>query len=170
MADKQPIEEKSIATNGVPIVTPWTEAQEQLASASKYWLATINADAHPHVMPLFGVWFDGSLYFTSSDKALKAKNLAQNPHCVITVSVEHLDLIIEGDALKITDEAHMQQIAALYASKYDWHITPHNGAYDADYGAPSAGPPPYELYQIHITKGFGFHTAEPYGATRWRFE
>ena len=36
--------------------------------------------------------------------------------------------------------------------------------------APSAGPPPWHLYRLTFHTVFGVATAEPYGATRWRFE
>jgi hypothetical protein len=167
--DIQPIAEESIATNNVDAITPWAEAQKQIAEAGQYWLATVQPDGHPHVMPLFGVWSEGCLYFTAGESTRKAKNLAHNPHCVLTFSGKGLDLIVEGEATKITDETKMQRVAEVYASKYDWHITVQDGAYTADYGAPSAGPPPYELYEVQLTKVFGLGMGEPYGATRWRF-
>lgn len=167
---RQPTEEKSIAANGAsPLVTPWKEAAEHLKKAPQYWLATVDPDGQPHVMPVFGVWVNGTLYFTSSPKARKAKNIEQNSHCTMSVSVDEYDLMVEGDAVRITDEGTMKQVAEAYAAKYDWPITPRDGAYDAPYGAPTAGPPPYQLYEVRITKAFGFHTAEPHTATRWLF-
>ncbi|MBC7870651.1 MAG: pyridoxamine 5'-phosphate oxidase family protein [Chitinophagaceae bacterium] len=166
---KQPVAEESIATNEVTAVTPWEEAREQLEEAQKYWLATVQPNGQPHVMPLFAVWSEGCLYFTAGETTRKAKNLAQSPHCVITVAGQGLDLIVEGEAVKVSDKARLQRVADVYASKYDWHITVRDGAYFAEYGAPSAGPPPYELYEIRLMKAFGLGTAEPYGATRWCF-
>jgi general stress protein 26 len=163
------VDERSIATNEVAAVTPWAQAQKQLADTHNYWLATVRPDGRPHVMPLFAVWSDGSLYFTSNESARKAKNLALNPHCVITVAGEGLDLIVEGEAQKVRDEATLQRIADLYHAKYGWLVTVSEGAYDAPFGAPSAGLPPYELYQVDLTKAFGLGTEEPFGATRWRF-
>jgi hypothetical protein len=57
----------------------------------------------------------------------------------------------------------------LYSSKYGWQLTVRDGAYLADYGAPSAGPPPYELYEVQPVTVFGLGTEEPFGATRWQF-
>ena len=42
-------------------------------------------------------------------------------------------------------------------------------AFTAPYSAPSAGPPPWYLYRLTFDTVFGVATAEPYGATRWRF-
>jgi hypothetical protein len=38
------------------------------------------------------------------------------------------------------------------------------------YSAPSAGPPPWDLYEFTPTTAFGVATAEPHGATRWHFD
>lgn len=169
MANREPVVEQSIATNGVMAVTPWAEAREQLEGARKYWLATVKPNGQPHVMPLFGVWSESELYFTSGVAARKVRNLAQNSHCVITAIGKSLDLIVEGEAAKVRDEARLQHVAELYSSKYGWHLRVHDGAYLADYGAPSAGPPPYELYEVRPVTVFGLGTDEPFGATRWRF-
>ena len=36
-------------------------------------------------------------------------------------------------------------------------------------GAPTAGPPPYEVYELIPTIAFGLGTDVSFGATRWRF-
>ncbi len=169
-SSKHPIAEQSIATNGVMDVIPWGKALEQLEQAQKFWLATVNADGHPHVMPIFSVWLDGSLYFTANPSTRKARDLTHNPHVVITTAGTTLDLVIEGTAQKITDEDTLKQVAEVYASKYDWPITVSNQAYTAPYAAPAAGKSPYELYQIHLTRAYALGSSEPpYGATRWLF-
>jgi hypothetical protein len=43
-------------------------------------------------------------------------------------------------------------------------------AFSAPYSAPSAGPPPWHLYRMKFHTAFGVATAEPFGATRWRFQ
>jgi len=42
-------------------------------------------------------------------------------------------------------------------------------ALTAPFSAPSAGPPPWYLYRVTFHTAIGVATAEPYGATRWRF-
>jgi hypothetical protein len=160
---------ESIATNAILDVTPWDVVGPLMERAQQYWLATVDPQGHPHVVPLFGIWADGMMHFTAGPATRKARDLAQNPHCVITVTIENYDLMMEGTATKIRDAATLQRLADLYHAKYGWPITVKDGAYDAPYGAPAAGNPPYELYQVRITKAFGFRTAEPYSATRWTF-
>ena len=77
--------------------------------------------------------------------------------------------MVEGEAAKARDDTMLQRVAAVYASKYQWHVTVHDGACDAEYGAPTAGPPPYEVYEVTPTQVFGFGTDETFSPTRWRF-
>lgn len=66
------------------------------------------------------------------------------------------------------DNATLQQVATLYATKYDWHVTVRDGAFYAD-GAPTAGPPPYDVYRVTPRVVFGLSLDGSFGLTRWRF-
>jgi hypothetical protein len=169
MVSIEPRAERSIATNGVSAVTAWPEARTLLEEARTYWLATVRPDGAPHLVPLFGVLVDDALYFTSSPGARKARDLEHDGRCVLGATGEGLDVQVEGMAVRVQDEATLVHVADAYRSKYGWELRVRTGAYDADFGAPSAGPPPYALYKIAPTVAFGLGTAEPYGATRWRF-
>ncbi|MFI6735091.1 hypothetical protein ACIBI9_19370 [Nonomuraea sp. NPDC050451] len=59
-------------------------------------------------------------------------------------------------------------VAALYA-ELGWPATAEGDAITAPYSAPSAGPAPWHLYRFSMRVAFGVATAEPHGATRWRF-
>ena len=61
-----------------------------------------------------------------------------------------------------------QYRVALY-NEQGWEPSVKDGAFTAAYSAPSAGPPPWDLYAMTPVTMFGVATAEPYGATRWRF-
>jgi hypothetical protein len=70
----------------------------------------------------------------------------------------------------VRDEATLRRVVEAYASKYGWPLTIRDdGGFDAPYGAPSAGSPPYEPYQLTPVTAFGFGVVEPFGATRWQF-
>lgn len=75
---------------------------------------------------------------------------------------------MEGEAKKVTEEARLQRIADVYAAS-GWQPTVRDGAFYAEYSAPSAGPPPWKVYEVTPKTVFALGTAEPYGATRWRF-
>lgn len=176
MSEKQPISEESLSGYGAPPPS-WEEVLVRLKEGAShspgikgtYWLATARPDGRPHIMPLFGVWVDGAMYFTSGPAARKARNIANNPNCAITCGARDFDIVIEGGAAKVTDEAKLQRVAGEYEAKYGWILRVQNAAFDADFGAPSAGPPPFEAYEMVPETVFALGTSEPFGAARWRF-
>jgi nitroimidazol reductase NimA-like FMN-containing flavoprotein (pyridoxamine 5'-phosphate oxidase superfamily) len=164
---KEPVAEQPyLAEDTTP--TPWAEARNRLADADSYWLATVRPDGLPHLVPVLAVWVDGALHFVASPTSRKAKNLARDAHCVITARREALDLVVEGTAAKVSDKARLHRVAEVYMTKYGWLVTVRDGAFYAD-GAPTAGPPPYEVYEVAPTMTFGFPTDETFSPTRWRF-
>lgn len=160
------IEEPYNAEDSAP--TPWSRAASLLESADTYWLATVRPDGRPHVVPILAVWVDGTLLFVASDTSRKAADLARDSRCTITTHGNGLDLVVDGDAAKVTDEALIQRVADAYASKYDWHVTVRNRAFHAE-GAPTAGPPPYFVYTVTPSTTFGFPSDGMLTPTRWRF-
>jgi uncharacterized pyridoxamine 5'-phosphate oxidase family protein len=166
MAAKEPMAElePQFSSEGAT-PTAWAEARRHLEEAKIYWLTTVRPDGRPHVTPLFAVWLDGALYFCTGESERKAKNLVGNSHCAITTGcnvVEGLDLVVEGDAVKVREEAKLGRVAEVYASKYDWHYTVRDGAfYDGGIIA--------LVYEGRPTKAFGFGKGEAFSQTRWRF-
>jgi nitroimidazol reductase NimA-like FMN-containing flavoprotein (pyridoxamine 5'-phosphate oxidase superfamily) len=149
---------------------PWSRALEALeADAGTYWLATVRPDGRPHVAGLGALWVDGKYYFVSGAGTRKSRNLAENPSCVISASLPGLDLVVEGTAAEVEDEATLRGIVDRYASQ-GWPASVSDGAITAPYSAPSAGPPPWALYEVTPRTAFAVASAEPHGATRWRFE
>jgi pyridoxine/pyridoxamine 5'-phosphate oxidase len=156
---------------------PWSRALDQLpakgavgedAPARTTWLSTVRPDGRPHTTGVGALWVDDRFYFTSGPKTQKSRNLVRNPNCVISVALANLDLVVEGTAVKVTDEATLERLAKAYAAQ-GWPATAQDGALTAEYSAPSAGPPPWELYEMIPKTAFGVATQEPFGATRWRF-
>ena len=149
---------------------PWSRAVEQLdaGSAKSFWLSTVRPDGRPHVAAVGALWLDGMLYFTSGPQTRKSRNLDRNPACVFSVSLPNLDLVIEGTAVRVTDQDTLQRLAQHYAAG-GWPARASDGAITAEYSAPSAGPPPWFLYVVRPVTAIGVATAEPYGATRWQF-
>lgn len=168
MAGKEPVSAQSLSADGAE-VTPWTQARRRLEDAESYWLGTVRPDGRPHVMPVLAVWVDGSVHFCAGATTRKAKNLARDPHCVITARSDALDLVVEGRAEKVNDNATLARVAEAYASKYGWPVVVRDGVFYGE-GAPTAGPPPYEVYKVIPTVMFGFSTDETFTATRWHFQ
>jgi hypothetical protein len=114
------------------------------------------------------VWVDDALHFVASRTSRKATNPAHDADCVIATRREALDLVVEGKVAKVNQEARLHRVAEVYMTKCGWPVTVRDGAFYAD-GTPTAGPPPYELYEVIPTTAFGFSRDATFNPTRWRF-
>ncbi|MBB5781291.1 pyridoxamine 5'-phosphate oxidase family protein [Nonomuraea jabiensis] len=151
---------------------PWDRAHAVLTSSSgadiTWFLGTVRPDGRPHAAGVGAVWYDGALHFTTGPGARKTRNLQADPNCTISVRLDGIDLTLEGTAHRVTDAATVERVAAVYA-ELGWPATAEGDAITAPYSAPSAGPAPWHLYRFSMSVAFGVATAEPHGATRWRF-
>ena len=152
---------------------PWSRAEKQLESTSgpavTHFLSTVRPDGRPHVAGIGAVWVDGKFYFVSGAGTRKSRNLAENAACAIAVKLPDIDLVVEGYATKVTDQSTLERLAERYNAE-GWPAVVEDGAFTAPYSAASAGPAPWDLYEFVPTTAFGVATAEPHGATRWRFD
>src|SRR3954467_4153621 len=170
MAGTEPVTELDARySSGDATATPWAEASSRLEQAELYWLSTVRPDGRPHVTSLLAVWLDGALYFCTGASERKAKNLAHNPHCILTTGCntlnQGLDIVVEGDALRVTDAATLQRIADLYESKYgsDWHFDVRDSAFTGQEGNVAL------VFEVAPTTAFGFGKGASPSQTRWRF-
>ena len=152
---------------------PWSRALEALesfgGSEQRSFLATTRPDGRPHLAGVGALWDHGKVYVVSGEGTRKSQNLAQNPACAISMSLKDMDLVVEGRGERVTDDETLHRLATRYAEG-GWPARVENGAFTYDYSAPSAGPPPWSLYEITPTTIFGVLASEPGGATRWRFD
>jgi nitroimidazol reductase NimA-like FMN-containing flavoprotein (pyridoxamine 5'-phosphate oxidase superfamily) len=158
------------ANQGAPVI-PWPEARARLAAAGTYWLATLHPTGQPQIRPVLAVWTDDALHTTTSPDARKGRNLAGDPRGSLAAQGDGLDLVVEGTLARVTDAATLHRVADAYQSKYGWQVSVRDGAFQAD-GAPTAGPPPYQVYRLTPVVVFGFGTEDDrYGprSTRWDF-
>jgi|ERR1700722_1123952 len=172
MTDRQPIETVNLDRYG-DAALPWRRVHELLESGPKgpqvgFFLGTVRPDGRPHVAGVGAMWHDGDLYFTSGPATRKARNLAKNPFCTVAVKLPDIDVTLEGEATRVIDPKGLEQLARLY-SELGWPAEVAGDALTAPYSAPSAGPPPWNLYRFVFNTVVGVSTSEPNGATRWRF-
>jgi pyridoxamine 5'-phosphate oxidase-like protein len=179
-AHREPTSERNLDRYGAPTI-PWEKVRAVLSRSISQepgsggpdrhtcWLATVRPDGRPHVMPVGVLLMDDTFYFTAGAATRKAQNLAYSPHCVFTVATHDFDLVLEGDAVKVTDPAKVARVAEAYrAGGWPASVDESGASLTADYSAPSAGPPPWDAYAFTPATVFALGTAEPYGATRWR--
>jgi Pyridoxamine 5'-phosphate oxidase len=150
----------------------WSRARDALAAPFgtdvTHFLGTCRPDGTPHAAGVGAQWLDGHLYFTSSPAARKARDLAANPACTLSAHLPGIDLVFDGTAARVTDPDILEQVAAGYREE-GWPCQVEGDAFTAPFSAPSAGPPPWHVYEIEYHTVVGVATAEPNGATRWRF-
>ena len=154
---------------------PWSVARTALESAEAQtqtpFLATTRPDGRPHIAAVGALWDHDAVYFTSGPGTRKSRNIAERAACVIGWSLTGIDLVIEGTAVQVTDDETLQRLAKRYADQ-GWPASVKDGALTAPFMAPSAGPPPWDLYVVKPQTVFGVLTTEGDsggGATRWRF-
>jgi hypothetical protein len=170
MTNKEPMAELMVEHEGGK-VTPWAQVRELMLKGGTYWLATVRPDGRPHVVPVGPAWVGDDLFFTTGQGTVKGNNLAHNPHCVLTLTTDGYDLVVEGEAAKMTDEQRLHLVAEAYVAQ-DWPAYVHDGVLDAPFSAPTTGPAPYDVYEMTPTVAFAFGTEEAtvYSTTRYRFE
>lgn len=147
-----------------PVSRP--EARQALEEAGTYWLFTVRSDGRPHVTTLIAVWNGDALYFSTGPAEQKHKNLEQNPHCILTAGTnrldEGLDLVVEGEAVRVTDDSRLRVLAEAWGTKYgsDWHLT-------------GSEQDPAHVFEVTPVRAFGF--CKGFGKdgqgsqTRWRW-
>lgn len=133
---------------------PWEWARERLERARNYFVATTRPDGRPHCMPVWGIWMGDQLIFATDAGSRKARNLQQNPECVITTEGAHEAVIVEGLAHEERDAEVLSRWREAYREKYDWAMD------QAE-----------RIYTVAPRRAFGFNETDNFEgtATRWLF-
>jgi general stress protein 26 len=148
--------------------TPWAHAREVLETAQLAWITTVRRDGRPHVTPLVTVWLDDTFYFTTGAGEQKGHNLVGNPHVVITTGCNRwddgTDVVVEGDAERVTDRRRLEQLAAAWRGKWDgsWQFDVGDGVFVHGDGNEAL------VYGVTPTKVLAFGKG-PFSHTRYRF-
>ena len=146
--------------------TPWPAVEAVLVGAELYWLTTVRADGRPHVTPLIGVWIDGAAYFSTGLDEQKARNLEHSTQVALATGVNTWDsghdVVVEGTAIRLTDEESLQRFADVTREKYGdaW-------SYDIDGDVLThGGGHPAGLFRIDPTKVLSF-AKDPHAQTAY---
>jgi nitroimidazol reductase NimA-like FMN-containing flavoprotein (pyridoxamine 5'-phosphate oxidase superfamily) len=146
------------------VATPWDEARRVLETAELFWISTVRADGRPHVTPLVAVWLGGAIYFATGPTEQKAINLRGNPHVILTTGCNQwdtgLDVVVEGDAAQLTEDAPLARLATAWRTKWDgrWRYEARDGVFHAEHGgvAPVFSVTPVKI--LAFAKGTFSHT------------
>lgn len=167
------------AADGLPPVD-WAAVVEKLDAGSApapdahnartIWLSTVNGDGSPHVTAVGALWLDGTFWFQTGAGTRKGRNVARDPRCSIAASIRDADVVIEGDAARVTDPATVARIAKAWADS-GWPAEPDESGsgITAPFNAPALGPPPWNVYRVDPRSATVVLGTEPGGLTRFKF-
>src|SRR6476660_1232690 len=150
--------------------TGWAETSRVLAEAELFWISTVRADGRPHVTPLVAVWLDDAISFATGPGEQKALNLRTNQNVTLTTGCNDwergLDVVVEGKAVRVTDESALERLAEAWATKWDgrWHYEVHDGGFRHQGGSGAV-----LVFSVKPTRVFAFAKGT-FGQTRHRFE
>jgi Pyridoxamine 5'-phosphate oxidase len=134
------------------------------------WLATVNEDGSPHVTAVGALWVDGAFWFQTGTRTRKGHNVARDPRCSVAMSILDADVVVEGEAARVTEPGAVARIAKAWAAD-GWPAEPDESGsgITAPFNAPSQGPPPWNVYRIEPRSATVVLSKEPGGLTRFRF-
>jgi general stress protein 26 len=151
--------------------TGWEETCAVLETAELFWISSVRADGRPHVTPVVAAWAEGAIWFSTGAAEQKFANLRANPHVVLTTGCNTwdrgLDVVVEGDAVQVTDDTVLRRIATAFAAKWDgrWQFAARDGAFRD----PADGSGEALVFSVTPVKVFAHAKGDPFGATTHRF-
>lgn len=138
----------------------WAWAVERLRAARNYWVACGRPDGRPLCRPLWAVWLEDGLWFTTGSQI--APSLRAN--AAVSVNLEDGDevLILEGAAEQAHEPADLIRFVAAYNAKYQHTAVVQDGEI-----ADAEGPigPAFRVTPVAV---FGWQ-AGMRDPTRWSF-
>jgi hypothetical protein len=136
---------------------PWATVENWLVGARTYWVTTTRPDGRAHAVPLWGIWRDGALYFSTGAGTATAGNLAVNQAAIAHPGNGDQVAIIEGVADRVTDHGVLDDFAADYLTKYHWTVDP--------------AAPPGPIYRLTATRVISWDADDSLveTMTRWEF-
>lgn len=73
-------------------------------------------------MVVWALWMDGAIYFSTGANTVKARNLAQNPHCTMCADNAAEAVIVEGVVETERDRDRIRKYVPLYEKKYKFNL------------------------------------------------
>lgn len=96
---------------------PWSWVETRLAEARNYWLVTSSSKCQPHAIPLWGIWQDRGLLFSTSRASRKAVNLRHNPQAAVHLESGDEVVVMEGSVVPLSGDRWKEYVAR-YQEKY----------------------------------------------------
>lgn len=147
------------ATEGGGLL-PWSWALTRLRDSHDYWLSTVWPDGRPHTMPVWAVWHEDALWFSSARYSRKIKNLVVAPAVSMATEDPRNPVVLEGTAAVVTDPADLTRFLGALNEKYA-----------TSYGTDFVDPAVNASVRIRPQRAFGQADGDFTGSqTRWEFD
>jgi general stress protein 26 len=151
--------EYGVDTTNLQGLLPWSWVSEKMAASRNYWIVSSRKNGKPHVAPVWGIYFEEILYFSTSGKSLKAQNLKHNPSVIAHLESGDDTVIIEGTANTVLDKDFMEKLSEVYGQKYPGYQPP------PDFGAGNV------VFAIKPKTVFAWKESDFINTpTRWEFD
>ena len=160
------------AGTGPGPVADWAEVSEILrgGEVGPFWLSSVRDSQAPHVRPVFAAWAGSSFFFASKGSAAKTHHLEHHPEASVSVDLGSLHLVVEGRVSRVVGTDRLTLASQAMQDVFSWPTRVLGDQLDADYGAPTSGGPPYQVYELVPVRAYGFPTRDQVEPTRWTFE
>jgi Pyridoxamine 5'-phosphate oxidase len=106
-----------IATDSAGML-PWSWAEERLVSSRSYWVCSTRPDGRPHAVPVWGLWIDGAVVFSTDPESVKARNLAARSQVVVHLESGDDVVIVSGAVVRLGPEEMPAGFVDAYEAKY----------------------------------------------------
>jgi hypothetical protein len=138
---------------------PWSWVEDRLTRSRNYWLATVTPSGAPHLMPVWAVWQENGLWFSSARDSRKARNLASEARCTLSTDDPLEPVVVAGRARRIVDPAPLERM-----------LGAENAKYGTDYGPELVDPASNSVYELRPEWVFTLDTRDFVGSpTRFTF-
>jgi hypothetical protein len=99
---REPMRDRPVVPDGYGIpesndgLLEWSSVEDRLEESLHYWMATTRPNGKPHVVPRWGVWLDGRLWYDGALDTVHTQNLNNDSSCVLHLEDGQQAVIVEG--------------------------------------------------------------------------
>jgi hypothetical protein len=137
-------------------VLSWPTVEGWLVEARNYWVCTRRADGRPHAIPVWGLWTEGALWFSTDPASLKARNIARAPETVVHLESGDDVCVLDGSARAVLAADLPTGFLDRYDAKYQFRLDLSN--------------PNFGLFVFDPRVALTWRESDlPMSATRWTF-
>jgi hypothetical protein len=119
----------------------------------------VTPEGAPHLMPVWAVWHEGSLWFSSSNRSRKARNLGSESRCTVSTDNPLEPVVVQGRARRATDRGVLRAV-----------LEAENAKYGTDYGMDMVDPASNSFFAVVPEWVFALDSSDFTGSpTRFTF-